>query len=51
MNAKGIVRKIDNLGRIILPIEISKIFNIEVKDGLEIFTEDDTIILRSYKSL
>ena len=49
MKATGIVRKVDELGRIVLPIELRRVFNIEIKDPVEIFTEDDTIILRKYQ--
>ena len=48
MKSTGVVRKVDELGRIVLPIEIRKILEIDVKDALEIFTEDDKIILRKY---
>lgn len=51
MKSTGVVRKIDELGRIVIPIELRRRLNIEVKDGLEIFTEDDKITLRSYKPL
>ncbi|PYG88468.1 transcriptional pleiotropic regulator of transition state genes [Ruminiclostridium sufflavum DSM 19573] len=47
--ATGIVRKVDELGRIVLPIELRKTFNIEEKDALEIFVEDSTIILKKYE--
>lgn len=49
MKATGIVRKMDELGRIVLPIEIRNIMGINVKDGLEIFTDEDTIILKKYE--
>ena len=39
MKATGVVRKVDRLGRIIIPIEIRDIFDIKIKDGLESFTE------------
>ncbi len=45
MKATGIVRKVDELGRIVLPIEIRNRFGIDPGDGVEIFTEDDKIIL------
>lgn len=48
MKATGIVRKVDELGRIVIPIETRKVLDINVKDSLEIFTEDDTIILKKY---
>jgi len=48
MKSTGIVRKLDNLGRIVIPIELRHVLNIDVKDSIEIFTEDDQIILRKY---
>ena len=49
LKSTGIVRKLDELGRITLPIELRKNLNIKEKDGLEIFVEADTIILRKYE--
>lgn len=46
MKATGVVRKLDELGRITLPIELRRSFDLEVKDGLEICVDDDCIILR-----
>jgi len=46
----GIVRKIDNLGRIIIPIEIREELGFEVGDSFEIFTvEDDGVYFKKYK--
>lgn len=50
MKATGITRKIDELGRIVLPIELRRSLEIGEKDALEIYVEDDKIILRKYKS-
>ncbi|MEK5357824.1 AbrB/MazE/SpoVT family DNA-binding domain-containing protein [Paenibacillus sp. FSL L8-0709] len=49
MKATGIVRKVDELGRIVLPIELRKTLEIDVKDPLEIFVDGDKIILRKYE--
>ena len=49
MKSTGIVRKVDELGRVVIPIELRRILDIEVKDALEIYTDDDTIILKKYK--
>ncbi|MBE7046296.1 MAG: AbrB/MazE/SpoVT family DNA-binding domain-containing protein [Ruminococcaceae bacterium] len=49
LKSTGIVRKLDELGRITLPIELRKNLNIKEKDGLEIFVEADTIILKKYE--
>lgn len=48
MKATGIIRPIDDLGRIVLPIELRKAMNINKKDLLEIFVNDSTIILKKY---
>ena len=50
MKSTGIVRKIDELGRIVLPAEMRKLFNINEKDAVEIFTKDDMIVLKKYDS-
>jgi transcriptional pleiotropic regulator of transition state genes len=49
MKSTGVVRKVDELGRVVLPIEIRRIFDMKHKDPIEIFTENDTIILRKYQ--
>ncbi len=48
MKATGIVRKVDELGRIVLPIELRRTLDIEIKDPLEIFVDGDRIILKKY---
>jgi len=48
MKSTGVVRKIDELGRIVLPIEIRKTLNFNFRDPLEIFTNDDTVVLKKY---
>ena len=49
MKSTGIVRKMDELGRIVIPMEIRNTFNINSKDPLEIFVDEDKIILRKYQ--
>ena len=49
MKSTGMVRKIDELGRIVIPIEIRNTLDIESRDSLEIFTEGDRIILTKYQ--
>ena len=49
MKATGIVRKVDELGRIVLPIELRKILGIEPKDQLEIFVDGNIIMLCKYE--
>lgn len=48
MKSTGMVRKIDKLGRVVIPIEIRRSLHLEVKDPLEIFIDDDKIILKKY---
>ena len=51
MKATGIVRKMDNLGRIVLPMEIRKTFDINPGDPLEIYISDDgEIVFKTFKS-
>lgn len=49
MKSTGVVRRVDELGRLVLPSELRKTFNIEEKDALEIYTEGDLIILKKYE--
>lgn len=49
MNCTGIVRKLDLLGRVTLPSELRKQFNITTSDSVEIFVQDDYILLRKYQ--
>lgn len=46
MKSTGIVRKVDELGRIVIPIELRRTLDIGIKDSLEIYVEDDQIILK-----
>ncbi|NDO18883.1 AbrB/MazE/SpoVT family DNA-binding domain-containing protein [Lachnospiraceae bacterium MD329] len=48
MKAIGVVRRVDKLGRIVVPVEVRREFGIEIQDPVEIFTEDDSIILKKY---
>ncbi len=50
MKATGIVRKVDELGRIVLPIELRRSLDIEERDALEIYLDGDRIILRKHES-
>ena len=45
----GIVRKVDDLGRIVLPVELRRTLGISERDSLEIFVEGDSIILKKYE--
>ena len=49
MKATGIVRNLDNLGRITLPIELRRNLNLDIKDPVEIFVKENTIILKKYE--
>ena len=49
MKSTGIVRRIDDLGRIVLPIEIRKTLSLASKDAVEIFVNEDTIVLKKYE--
>ena len=48
MKSTGVVRKLDELGRIVIPIELRRTMDIAVRDTLEIFVEEDKIILKKY---
>lgn len=49
MKSTGIVRKVDDLGRIVLPIELRRMLDIAERDELEIYMENDRIILQKYE--
>ena len=49
IKSTGIVRKVDELGRIVLPIELRRTLNIEQRDSMEIFVDADTIVLKKYE--
>lgn len=49
MKSTGIVRKVDELGRIVLPIELRRTLDIAVRDELEIYLDDDKVVLRKYE--
>ena len=48
MKATGIVRKIDELGRIVIPVELRNKLNIHIKDEVEIYVEKSSIIIKKY---
>ncbi len=50
MKATGIVRKVDELGRIVLPIEMRRTLGIAERDSLEIFVDGDSVVLRKYQA-
>jgi AbrB family transcriptional regulator, transcriptional pleiotropic regulator of transition state genes len=50
MKSTGVVRKVDELGRIVIPVELRRNMEIELKDGLEIFVEEEKVILKKYEA-
>lgn len=49
MKSTGVVRKVDELGRIVIPIELRRTMGIEEKDALEIYVDNEKIILKKYE--
>ena len=49
VKSTGIVRKVDELGRIVLPIELRRTLNIAERDTMEIFVEGSSIVLKKYE--
>ena len=50
MKSTGIVRKVDELGRVVIPIEIRNKFDIAEKDPIEIYVDGSSIVLRKHES-
>lgn len=49
MKSSGIVRKVDELGRLVLPVEMRRVLDIAEKDSVEIYVDGDSIILRKFQ--
>ena len=49
MKSTGIVRKVDELGRVVIPIELRNKFDIKIKDPIEIFVDGSSIVLKKYE--
>ncbi|PLR70578.1 AbrB/MazE/SpoVT family DNA-binding domain-containing protein [Bacillus sp. UMB0728] len=49
VKSTGIVRRVDELGRIVIPIEIRRVLEINIKDPIEVFVEEEKIILQKYQ--
>jgi transcriptional pleiotropic regulator of transition state genes len=49
LKSTGVVRKVDELGRIVLPVELRRTLNIDTKDPVEIYVDDEEIILKKYE--
>ncbi len=50
MKSTGIVRQMDDLGRVVIPVELRRTLQIDRRDPLEIFVEGDKIILKKYEA-
>jgi transcriptional pleiotropic regulator of transition state genes len=50
LKSTGIIRKVDELGRVVIPIELRRTLGISEKDGLEIYVDEDRIILRKLET-
>ncbi|MGI6327958.1 MAG: AbrB/MazE/SpoVT family DNA-binding domain-containing protein [Dethiobacteria bacterium] len=49
MKSTGIVRKVDELGRVVIPIELRRTLGINIKDALEIYVDGEKIVLKKYE--
>ena len=49
LKSTGIVRKVDELGRIVMPIELRRTMGISIKDPIEIYVDGERIILKKYE--
>ena len=49
LKSTGIVRKVDELGRVVIPIELRRTLGIKVKDALEIYVDGEKIVLKKYE--
>lgn len=49
MKSTGIVRRVDELGRVVIPIELRRTLDIHEKDAMEIYVDNDRIVLQKYK--
>ncbi|MCQ2554154.1 MAG: AbrB/MazE/SpoVT family DNA-binding domain-containing protein [Clostridia bacterium] len=49
MKATGIVRPVDPLGRVVIPVELRRTLNIKTDDSLEVFVDGDYIMLKKYE--
>ena len=49
MKSTGIVRKVDSLGRVVLPIELRRTLDVSERDALEIFVEGNNVVLKKYE--
>lgn len=49
MKSTGIVRRVDDLGRVVIPIELRRTLGIQEKDALEIFVDSERIVFKKYE--
>ena len=49
MKATGVVRRVDELGRVVLPCELRRVMHIRDRDSLEVFVDGDKIVLKKYE--
>jgi transcriptional pleiotropic regulator of transition state genes len=49
LKSTGIVRKVDELGRVVIPIELRRTLGIKIKDALEIYVDGEKIVLKKYE--
>jgi len=49
MKATGVVRRVDELGRVVVPVELRKTMGIQLRDSLEVFVDGDRIVLKKYE--
>ncbi len=49
MKATGMIRSLDQLGRIVIPVELRRVLGIEIGDGLEFYSDEKTIVLKKYE--
>jgi transcriptional pleiotropic regulator of transition state genes len=49
MKSTGVVRRVDELGRVVIPIELRRTMEIAEKDALEIYVDGECIILKKYQ--
>jgi len=49
VKATGVVRRVDELGRVVLPCELRKVMHIRDRDSLEVFVDGDRIVLKKYE--
>ena len=50
MKMLGIVRKVDELGRVVIPKEMRDVLNINIKDPVEIFADDEGIVIKKFSA-